>query len=85
MILDGNLMFDGDGTAPVAITEHSKHDLRRALEIIDGAVTGGFLPAAPAKDQCEWCDYRMVCGPREEERTRRKPKIIQLNELRALS
>ncbi|MBS1828310.1 MAG: exodeoxyribonuclease V subunit gamma [Acidobacteria bacterium] len=72
-------------TAPVAITEHSRNDLRRALEIIDGAVTGGYLPAAPGKDQCKWCDYRMVCGPREEERTRRKPKIVQLNELRSLS
>jgi len=71
-------------TAPVAITEHSKRDLKRALEIIDGAVTGGFLPAAPAQEQCEWCDYRMVCGPREEERTRRKPRIADLVELRGL-
>jgi ATP-dependent helicase/nuclease subunit B len=71
--------------APVAITEHSKRDLRRALEIIDGAVTGGYMPAAPAKDACEWCDYRIVCGPREEERTRRKPRIQELVELRSLS
>ncbi|MBL8175884.1 MAG: PD-(D/E)XK nuclease family protein [Bryobacterales bacterium] len=71
-------------TAPVAITEHSKLNLRRALEIIDGGVTGGCLPAAPAEGQCEWCDYRMVCGPREEERTRRKPRIAELVELRGL-
>lgn len=71
-------------TAPVAITDASKNDLRRALEIIDGAVTGGCMPATPAKDQCEWCDFGIVCGPREEERTRRKPRLAQLVELRGL-
>ena len=34
----------------------------------------GFLPAAPAKGACRWCDYRPVCGPYEEMRvTARKP------------
>jgi ATP-dependent helicase/nuclease subunit B len=28
----------------------------------------GFLPAAPRKDACQTCSYRVVCGPYEEER-----------------
>ncbi len=27
-----------------------------------------FSPPRPAKDACRWCDFRPVCGPREEER-----------------
>jgi len=41
-------------------------------EVIDDALQKGFLPAAPAADACEWCDYRVVCGPYEEQRTARK-------------
>jgi ATP-dependent helicase/nuclease subunit B len=43
-------------------------------EIIGQAIEQPFLPAAPAERQCGWCDYRSVCGPYEELRTRRKPK-----------
>ena len=38
------------------------------LTIVDRAVEQGFLPAAPAERACTWCDFRPVCGPREEER-----------------
>ena len=38
------------------------------------SIAGPFLPAAPRKRECEWCDYRVVCGPYEELRTGRKPK-----------
>jgi CRISPR/Cas system-associated exonuclease Cas4 (RecB family) len=44
----------------------------QVLTIIDRAVEMGFLPAAPEKDACRWCDFRSVCGPREEERVGRK-------------
>ncbi len=47
-------------------------DLRqRAAEVlaaIDDAVAFGFLPPAPRKDACAWCDFRAVCGPYEESR-----------------
>jgi RecB family exonuclease len=52
-----------------------------------GAALGeGFLPAAPRKDACRWCDYRVVCGPWEEERTSRKPpgRLEPLARLREL-
>lgn len=41
---------------------------------IGQALDEAFLPAAPAKDACKWCDYRPVCGPYEELRTGRKPQ-----------
>lgn len=50
-----------DSAALVAST------VRRALD-------DGFLPAAPAKDACRYCDFRPVCGPYEETRTKLKEK-----------
>jgi ATP-dependent helicase/nuclease subunit B len=44
----------------------------QVLALIDRSVEMGFLPAAPEKDACRWCDFRSVCGPREEERVGRK-------------
>jgi len=41
---------------------------------IGDAISHGFLPAAPAKDACKYCDFRSVCGPYEEIRTKRKTK-----------
>ena len=54
------------------------------LEIIDGAMRDGFLPAAPRKDGCKGCDYLPVCGPYEEERVRVKSQaeLKKLKELR---
>jgi len=51
---------------------------RRAADevatIIGEAIGRPFLPAAPDKGQCQWCDYQVVCGPYEEQRTARKPE-----------
>jgi len=44
------------------------------VDAIEDALARGFLPAAPKKDACRWCDYRVVCGPREEQRVQRKPE-----------
>jgi CRISPR/Cas system-associated exonuclease Cas4 (RecB family) len=52
------------------------------------ALTKGFLPAAPGKDACKYCDYRPVCGPWEEERISRKrdrAPLAALERLRKLS
>jgi CRISPR/Cas system-associated exonuclease Cas4 (RecB family) len=56
-----------------------------ALEIIDRAIERGDLPAAPAEGACTWCDFRVVCGPNEEERVERKPtdRLRDLIELRS--
>jgi RecB family exonuclease len=47
------------------------------------AISRPFLPAAPGKNECELCDYRIVCGPYEELRVARKPKKA-LESLQAL-
>ena len=44
------------------------------VETIGEALETGFLPAAPRKDACRWCDYKVICGPHEEQRTRTKPR-----------
>jgi RecB family exonuclease len=50
----------------------ARHALESLLDLIGDWVEAGFLPAAPREGACRWCDYRMVCGPNEERRTRRK-------------
>ena len=42
------------------------------LHIVNGAIEEGFLPPAPKERACQWCDFRVVCGPYEEIRTARK-------------
>ena len=44
------------------------------------ALAAPFLPAAPHDGACTWCDYRDICGPFEEPRSRRKSQD-ELNEL----
>ena len=45
-----------------------------ALEIVDRAIELGFLPPAPAERACNWCDFRLVCGPDEPRHVARKPQ-----------
>ena len=59
---------------PVPLDGHARESAKMVADVIGGALEKGFLPAAPAKDECVWCDYRAVCGPYEEQRTRHKPK-----------
>ena len=67
----------------IPINDYSRGQGLEVLAIIDRAVEMGFLPAAPAERACTWCDFRPVCGPREEERTARKSRD-KLADLRAL-
>ncbi len=39
---------------------------------IDAALSRGFFPSAPADGQCEYCDYRIACGPYEQTRVKIK-------------
>lgn len=56
----------------IEIDDYARGQGLQALAIVDRAVERGFLAAAPAKDACRWCDFRPVCGPREEARVARK-------------
>jgi CRISPR/Cas system-associated exonuclease Cas4 (RecB family) len=68
----------------VPINERSRGMGIEALEIIDRAVELGRLPPAPAEKACAFCDFRPVCGPNLERRSRRKSRdlIADLIELR---
>ncbi len=65
---------------------------RRAADLVartvGGALSSGFLPAAPAQGACEYCDYAVVCGPYEElrcSRVKRQDALQPLTELRKTS
>jgi ATP-dependent helicase/nuclease subunit B len=40
--------------------------------IIGQALADGFLPAAPGARECDYCDYRRICGPYEHTRVEYK-------------
>jgi CRISPR/Cas system-associated exonuclease Cas4 (RecB family) len=67
----------------IPINDYTRGQGLQVLSIIDRAVEQGFLAAAPDERACRWCDFRPVCGPREEERVKRK-KRDQLSDLEAL-
>lgn len=72
----GNLFFctqRGDfSQVGIPLTQESRDRLERVLKTIGRFVEEGFLPAAPQAGVCGYCDYRPVCGPYEEQRSRRK-------------
>jgi CRISPR/Cas system-associated exonuclease Cas4 (RecB family) len=70
----------------IPLDEDQRRQGLQVLAIIDRAIETGLLPAAPAERACERCDFRPVCGPREEERVARKAAgtLADLHALRAL-
>lgn len=56
----------------IPMSDTARQRMRVALETIDQAIAEGFLPPAPQPGACALCDYRLVCGPYEETRVRRK-------------
>lgn len=58
----------------VNLSDEARAAAVQVVEIIDAAVAAPFLPAAPDKRECEYCNYRSVCGPYEELRVSRKPR-----------
>ena len=67
----------------IPINDYTRQQGLAVLQIIDQSVETGFLAPAPAERACAWCDFRPVCGPREEERAARK-SVDRLADLRAL-
>ncbi len=70
----------------VPLDDRARKSAAFVAQVVDGALREPFLPAAPAKGACRWCDYRSVCGPYEEQRTARKwqghEQIERLRQLR---
>jgi CRISPR/Cas system-associated exonuclease Cas4 (RecB family) len=86
-VVEGRLYYattvGGFVDKPIVINDYTRGQGLQVLEIIDRAVETGFLAPAPGDRACSWCDFRPVCGPREEERTRHKAKD-RLADLKAL-
>ena len=70
----------------IVVNDFTRSVAQKALGIIDEHLRQGFLPAAPRAKACATCDYTVVCGPYEEERSARKskPELKSLRELRAM-
>ncbi len=87
-VVSGRLFYctqrGGYSDVSVPLDERSRGAARRMLATVDRALEEGFLPAAPAKDECRYCDYRSICGPYEELRAARKKRrrLGALNDLR---
>jgi RecB family exonuclease len=70
----------------VPINDDSRATMKEVLRLIDSSIEASFLPAAPRKAGCQYCDYHAVCGPYEEIRVGRKAagNLATLNALRDL-
>ncbi|MEM9384131.1 MAG: PD-(D/E)XK nuclease family protein [Pseudomonadota bacterium] len=84
------------GEHEVPYDDRARQAAQSVADTIGTALSQQFLPAAPASadktlkkrySTCEYCDYRVVCGPYEEERVQRKPsqELAALALLRQLS
>jgi RecB family exonuclease len=75
-VIEGRLYYctaAGEFTkVDIPLTQEARAAAQLVGTTIGDALQAGFLPAAPAKDACKYCDFRAVCGPHEEVRTRRK-------------
>jgi len=70
----------------IPLGDATRDRFERTIQIIDNAIESGFLPAAPQAEACDQCDYRIVCGPYEQQRLRLKPKdeLEALNQVRSM-
>jgi ATP-dependent helicase/nuclease subunit B len=89
-VVEGRLFYcttaGGFAEHAIRIDDYTRGQGLQVLTIVDRAVEQGFLAAAPDKDACRWCDFRPVCGPREEERVKHKAsdRLADLQALRGL-
>ena len=76
----------GFGDRDIRIDHETRGQGLQVLTIIDRAIEQGSLVAAPLERACGWCDFRPVCGPREEARVKRKAKdrLADLEALRSM-
>ncbi|HYP06257.1 MAG TPA: PD-(D/E)XK nuclease family protein [Bryobacteraceae bacterium] len=68
----------------IAVNEEASRVAERVLTNIDEAIDAGEFPAYPRLDACEFCEFTPVCGPYEEERASRKPKLRRVEEIRRI-
>lgn len=71
---------------PIPLDARSRDEARFAINIVGQAIEKAFLPAAPGRDECTYCDFLPVCGTGEERRVERKSQqeLEALQRLREL-
>lgn len=57
---------------PTPLDPLAREAMGLVVRTIARSLEAGFLPAAPEKDACRWCDFKPVCGPDEERRVKKK-------------
>lgn len=74
----------GFAEAVVMLDDQARGLAKHVLDVIDNSIADGVLLPVPAEGACESCDFRIVCGPYEEDRARgkRRDLLKQLDELR---
>ena len=75
----------GDFTeVTVTLDDEARAAAQRLADTLGDCFRRRFFPAAPAKDECKYCDYKRVCGPYEEMRLKKKDKdkLQTLDDLR---
>jgi len=87
-VLEGRLAYCTlkHGYRVDAVPAGERPALTQLLATVDAHVREGFFPAVPREGACGRCDYRVVCGHREEERARRKDRtrLAALDALRSM-
>jgi CRISPR/Cas system-associated exonuclease Cas4 (RecB family) len=79
--------FTGDfSEVSIPLDQVARDSIRAVAQTVGDAIARGFLPAAPAERECNYCDYRPVCGEQEEFRVKRKPReqlepLVQLRRM----
>ncbi|MEJ7727789.1 MAG: PD-(D/E)XK nuclease family protein [Polyangiaceae bacterium] len=76
----------GFSEVDIPLDSHAREGAEALADALRGALAEPFLPAAPRQGACKYCDYAVVCGPYEEQRTGRKPKarLARLKKLREM-
>ena len=58
----------------IALDARARQSVAQVARVVTEALETPFLPALPERGACQWCEYRVVCGPYEEQRTGRKKR-----------
>jgi RecB family exonuclease len=58
----------------IALDDEAREGAALLARTLGESLQSGFLPAAPVEGACRFCDFQPVCGPHEEQRTRRKDR-----------
>jgi ATP-dependent helicase/nuclease subunit B len=86
-VVDARLFYcttrGGFGERVVTLDARARAIGRDVLATINTAIIAGQFPPAPRDKACVRCDFRVVCGPYEEQRAIRKPAVPALETLRA--